>query len=268
MIDIIKQKLSYLFTPNARVTSRSFIKIMVIEVIFLLMLWQYNSSVKFPSPIAVVKTIPELFLEQNFLNHFLSTLFLALGALSASIFFSLLISYASRLPIGKPFAILTTKFRFFTFSGFVAIFNLALPGGMMFKCFSLVFMLVPWIVTASLTEFSSIENMRFIHLRTLGVNEWVILRELIVYGKWPQIKEIFRQTSAMLWMMIASVEMVYVNEGGVGALIEMKRKYITYLPMILGIQLLIFLFSIFWDYLINQYNKASSSWAYLSNEKK
>lgn len=264
----MKEKIKYLFTPNAIVSKETFMKIFVVELIVLLITWHLNQSAHLPGPIAVAEAIPGLIANDNFVFNLLTSFFLSLGAMTLSVFVGMFLSYSSQLPIGGPIAMLSTKFRFSAFSGFVFIFLLIFPSGFMFKVFSLMFALVPWIVTGSVSEFTDIEKTRFNHLRTLGFSEWKIMRELIIYGKLPKVLEIIRQNYAMLWMMIATVESMYISEGGIGALLEMKRKYLANLPTMLAIQLIVFVFAIFMDGVLKSVFRAITPWGNLKNEKK
>ncbi len=264
----MKQKLKYLFTPNAQVSSSSFRKIMFVEILVILLIWHFNQSNHLPGPLAVISAIGDLFLKNNFLNNLLTSFFLSISALVFSVFLSLIVSYCAVMPIGKPFAVLLTKFRFSAFSGFVFIFCLIFPSGFIFKVYSLAFAVIPWIITGAISEFDDVEKMRYTHLRTLGIPEWKIARELIIYGKAAKISEIVRQNYAMIWMMIATVEAVYISEGGIGALLEMLRKYLSNLPQMLGIQLTVFILAIFVDNIFKSMNKSMFPWAYMQNEHK
>lgn len=262
------QKLKYLFTPNAKVPSSSFFKILVVELLLTIFLWNYNKSAHFPGPIEVIEAIPSLFQGGNFLNQLFTSFFLSMSAILFSVVVSLFISYLSRLPVGGPISVIVTKFRFATYSGLVFIFCMMFPSGTLFKVFSLSFATIPWIVTACLSEFDKTENSKFIQLRTLGMSEWAILREVIVLGKLDKVLEIIRQNYAMIWMMIATVEAVYISEGGVGALLEMMRKYLSNLPSMMAIQLIVLCLSACMDNIFQLLNKIIAPWASLSNEKK
>lgn len=264
----MKEKLKYLFTPNALISSSSFRKIMFLEILVILLFWHFNQSSHFPGPIQVIQAIGDLFLKNNFLNNLLTSFFLSISALVFSVFISLFISYCAVMPIGKPFAVLLTKFRFSAFSGFVFIFCLMFPSGFIFKVYSLAFAVVPWIITGALAEFDDVEKMRYTHLRTLGIPEWKIARELIIYGKAAKVAELIRQNYAMIWMMIATVESVYVSEGGIGALLEMLRKFTSNLPQMMAIQLVVFILAIFVDNIFKSINKSMFPWAYMQNEHK
>lgn len=263
----IKEKIKYLFTPNAYVSQKSFLKILIIEIIIILCFWEYNSSTYLPGPVDVGKAIPELFIKNNFLNDLLTSFFLSLSALFLSVVISMIISYWSITPSGKPFATIVTKFRFSAFSGFVFIFAMAFPSGFIFKIYSLSFAVIPWLIDSNMVTFGEIEKMRYTHLRTLGIPEWKIARELIVYGKIASVFEIIRQNYAMIWMMIATVEAVYISEGGIGALLEMLRKYTANLPQMLAIQFTVLILAIVNDYGFKSFNKFAFPWAFLKNEK-
>jgi len=265
---MFKKKLKYLFTPNATVPTSSFMKIMLIEIVLLLVLWHTNQSSHFPGPIEVVNAIVDLFVKNNFLNNLLTSFFLSIAALVYSVLVSFAISYASVMPVGKPFAVLMTKFRFSAFSGFVFIFCLMFPSGFLFKVYSLSFAIIPWIITGAIAEFDDIDKVRYTHLRTLGIPEWKIARELIIYGKAAKMSEIVRQNYAMIWMMIATVEAVYISEGGIGALLEMLRRYLSNLPQMVGIQLTVFILAIFMDNIFKNINRSIYPWAFMRNEHK
>ncbi len=264
----MKEKIKYLFTPNAQIPDSSFRKLMLATIVVLLLIWQFFESTYLPGPIKVTNAISDLFLKNNFLNNLLTSFFLSISALIFSVLISFFISYCSIMPIGKPFAVLMTKFRFSAFSGFVFIFCLIFPSGFIFKVYSLAFAVIPWIITGAISEFDDIDKKQYIHLRTLGIPEWKIARELIIYGKAAKMAEIVRQNYAMIWMMIATVEAVYISEGGIGALLEMLRKYLSNLPQMLGIQLTVFVLAIFMDNIFKSVNHSMFPWAFKNNEHK
>lgn len=263
----MKESFKSLFTPNVAVSTKRSIQIIIVEFLLLLFVWNWNKSAHLPGPLDVVHAIPRLFTEYNFLDNLLTSFFLSLAAIFFSSIFALLISYLSQIPVGRPIAVLTTKFRFSAFSGFLFMFFLMFPSGFLFKCFSLAFAVVPWVVTGNLTEFNDIEKMRYTHLRTLGISEWKIMRELIVYGKFNTVLELIRQNYAMVWMMIATVEGVYISEGGIGASLEMFRKYLSHLPDIMAIQIIVVAMAIVTDFGMSKFIKMLTPWAYLKNER-
>ena len=105
-------------------------------------------------------------------------------------------------------------------------------------------------------------------MRTLGFPEWKVAREVIIYGKFAKALQIVQQNFALVWTMIATVEGVYIGEGGIGSLLELKRKFLANLHLLIGIQFTVLILAVLVDYVLTWINKNATPYEYMSNENK
>jgi NitT/TauT family transport system permease protein len=113
----------------------------------------------------------------------------------------------------------------------------------------MVFGITVFFVTSMLSVIQAITKNEFNHARTLRMNEWEVVKEVIILGKLDQVFEIIRQTFAISWMMLTMVEGISRAEGGVGTLLLNQNKHLQ-LDAIFATQIAILIIGISMDYLI------------------
>lgn len=261
-------KLKKIFTPNQNIDDMSRLGIFAFYILFVGSLWFYFSSNILPSPVVLIEKIFHLFKNEGLGGDLIKSLILSVSSMMITVVFSLLIVYASTIPFFRPIGFVFSKGRFLGLKGIVVVFLLLFPSSYTFKIVTLVFGTSVFFITTMLSEIMTIEKGKFTHARTLGMGEWRVLYEVVILNKMERVIETIRQCYAISWMMIATVESYSIGEGGVGALLERKGKYIQNLPEVLAIQLVILLFAIFQDQIIGWFKNTICNWANLQTERK
>src|SRR5205085_8631170 len=93
----------------------------------------------------------------------------------------------------------------------------------------------------------AIPREKFDHARTLRMNEWKVVWEVVVLGTVDRAFEVLRQNAAIGWMMLTMVEGISRSEGGVGAMLLNQNKHF-HLAEVFAIQILILVLGMTQDY--------------------
>jgi len=115
----------------------------------------------------------------------------------------------------------------------------------------LIFGIVPFFVTSFLSIIDGINEQEYELCKTLRMNNWQTLLEVVIIGKLDMVFEVMRQNFAIAWMMITMVEGLNMSEGGLGTMLIKSNKYID-LASVFAILLIIFAIGVFFDYLLKQ----------------
>ena len=241
--------LRHLFAPNRRIAKRTFLLLCVTQAIAAVLIWTFATSPVVPKPLDILRALGELARSQDFFTDLATSTWLACQSVALTFVVSLLIVYASVLPFFRPLAQLVSKARFLSLVGLSFVFTLAISGGHDLKVSLLVFGMTVFYVTSLLDVMDSIPRYEFHHARTLGLGEWGVVREVVIFGKLDQAFELLRQNFAIAWMMLTMVEGISRAEGGVGALLLNQNKHLR-LDSVFAIQLTIFAIGIVLDSLL------------------
>jgi len=160
-----------------------------------------------------------------------------------------MIAYASTIPVFKLPVEWFSNFNKLSLSGIIVIFYMATPNGHMLKVSVLVFAIVVFFVSDMLGIIESIPQSRYDYARTLGLNRWQTLREVVIRGTLDQAFEALRVNAAMAWMMLTMVEGLSRSEGGIGVLLLNLARHQD-LASVFAIQLVILAVGIGQDRLI------------------
>lgn len=262
------KNLKQIFTPNQSVDNKTTTGIFIFYIIFVGIFWTLNATSFFPSPFELVGRAYKLFTNESLGQELLTSFVLSTTSMLIAVIFSLIISYLSTIPAFRPIAFVFSKGRFNSLAGISIIFLLLFPEGFFFKVMILSFSISLFFVTSMVSEILTIEKEKFTHARTLGFSEWKVLYEVVILAKVDKVFEVIRQTYAISWMMIASVEAYFLGEGGVGSLMMRKGKYIQNLPDVIAIQLVILFLAIFQDQIILWFKNTIANWSTLKLERK
>ena len=159
------------------------------------------------------------------------------GGAGAHARISLGLSYLTVLPVlpahRRP---RSRKGRFLGLAGLTFIFTLIVGGGHPLKMSLLVFGMTVFFVTSMAAVVAQIPRESFDHARTLRMNEWRVVWEVVILGTADQAFEVLRQNAAIGWMMLTMVEGISRSEGGVGAMLLNQNKHF-HLAEVFAIQL-------------------------------
>jgi len=122
-------------------------------------------------------------------------------------------------------------------------------------------------ITSMASEVLAIPRERFDHARTLRMNEWKVVWEVVILGTADRAFEVLRQNAAIGWMMLTMVEGISRSEGGVGAMLLNQNKHF-HLPEVFAIQITILLVGLFQDYGIGVLRRLFCPYADLTLEKR
>jgi sulfonate transport system permease protein len=238
-----------LFAPFERISRRTFLILVAVQVILIVLTWHFSSDGLIPKPGKVAEAFATLITSRTLLDNVLVSLLLTLKAMFYSIVITLLFAYLSVLPFFNGIAQFLVKCRYLTLTGLIFIFTLLTKDGSQLKLSLLVFGIVPFFVTSFLSVIVHINKQEYELCQTLGYNRWQTLFEVVIIGKADQVLEILRQNFAIAWLMITLVEGLSMSEGGIGTLLIKYNKY-NDLTNVLALQLVIFVLGLFFDYLL------------------
>lgn len=237
-----------LFIPNAKPRRPVFLGMVGIQVLLLLLLWQFSPLKLFPTLGEVLASFGELVTTQGLIQELWASLTTALGALGVATVLALLISYLTALPFFRPLAYAASKMRYLTLTGLTFFMALLLSSGAQVKLSVLVFGATVYLVTGMTSVILATTQEEMDHARTLGMSEWRSFLEVVVLGKLDEMLEVVRQNFAIIWTMITLVETLYQSEGGIGLLLYKQNRYL-HLAGVVAIQLVILATGAAQDYL-------------------
>ena len=248
MMNVFKK----IFEPLQLVNRNTAVILIAVQSALALLIWQViGGGGLIPTPLKVVEGIIRIISSYDFYDNFFSSLMLTLEGMGISIFIALIISYLSLIPFFNPLAKFVIKCRYLTLTGLIFLFTLLTQNGHQLKISLLIFGIVPFFVTSLLSIIDSINREEYDLCKTLRMNNWETLLEVVIIGRLDQVFEVMRQNFAIAWMMITMVEGLSMSEGGLGTMLIKSNKYID-LSTVFGVLVIIFLVGIFFDILLGK----------------
>jgi ABC-type nitrate/sulfonate/bicarbonate transport system permease component len=245
-MDVLKK----IFSPLTQIKGRTSIILIVIEALAALLFWEFfGQNGLIPTPTKIIGAVIRVVTSDYFVDNLFSSLTLTFTGMGISIFIALVVSYLSLIPVFSPVAKFIVKCRYLTLTGLIFLFTLLTQDGHQLKLSLLIFGIVPFFVTSLLSIIDSINVQEYELCKTLRMNNWQTLLEVVIIGRLDQVFEVMRQNFAIAWMMITMVEGLSMSEGGLGTLLIKSNKYID-LSTVFAILVIIFGLGIFFDYLL------------------
>jgi NitT/TauT family transport system permease protein len=239
-----------IFSPFAYLSNSSYTILVILNCVIAIVLWQtFAVGGLIPTPLRVADSVLKILASTGFYDDLFSSLSLTLRGMGISIFISLIICYLSLIPFFQPFAKFIIKCRYLTLTGLIFLFTLLTSDGHSLKLSLLIFGIVPFFVTSLLSIIDSINVQEYELCKTLRMNNWQTLQEVIIIGRLDQVIEVVRQNFAIAWMMITMVEGLSMSEGGLGTLLIKSNKFID-LGTVFAILIIIFLIGVCFDFLL------------------
>ena len=255
-----------IFSPN-RVISKSIVRWMIgFQILFLFAVWVWSPTVFLPKPGEVYDALGEMWMA-GLGGELVTSFTLNLQAIALATVLSLLLAYSTVLPFFRPIITLLSKLRFLSMVGLTFFFTLMASTGHELKLYLLVFSVSVFFVTGMAEVVASIPKGKFDLARTLRMNEWHVVYEVVILGQVDKAFEMLRQNAAMGWMMLTMVEGISRSEGGVGAMLLNQNKHF-HLSAVFAIQLTILLLGLGQDYAIGMFRKLFCPYASLALERK
>ncbi len=225
-------------TPNKVLQNSSAMTIGLIWLIGTLAIWTFSGSKVFPAPMEIIKGGHDLFFKNDFTTHLFISTWLCIKAIFYASVISLSIALLSVIPIFRPFTGIAGKARFLSTVGLVFIFAQLTVDTNSLKMTLLVFCIGIFMVTSFLSIVSEIKKEELDYARTLKLNDWHIVWEVIILGKADQFLEAIKQNFAIAWVMLAMVENLCRAEGGIGVLLFQEDK-LFHLSSVYAIQIIV-----------------------------
>lgn len=238
---------SKLFQPFAKINKTTFFALCAVQVAVLVFMWNTLPSPVIPRPMEIISAWMGLAQDGDFLREIVVSTSLALQSVAITVALSLLICYASLIPFFYPLAGVVSKLRFLSLVGLSFVFTMMLGGGHNLKVGLLVFGMSVFYTTSMMAIIQSVGQNELNHARTLGMNEWQVMWEVIVVGKLSDAFEVMRQNFAIAWMMLTMVEGISRAEGGIGAMMLSQNKHFA-MASVFAIQGTIFTLGLLMDF--------------------
>jgi len=244
--------LKSLITPLISINNRIFTILVIVNISIALLLWQiFSTGGLIPTPVKIGESIFKIIKTAEFFDNLFISLALTFKGMFYSIIIALIVCYASLIPFFNPFAKFIIKCRYLTLTGLIFLFTLLTSNGHNLKMSLLIFGIVPFFVTSFLSIIDAINEQEYELCKTLRMNNWQALWEVVIIGRLDQVLEVMRQNFAIAWMMITMVEGLSMSEGGLGTMLIKSNKYID-LGTVFAILFIIFSLGVCFDFLLKQ----------------
>lgn len=255
------------FVPNRAISPMSLRIIIAFQVAIVLLIWINSPFPVLPQPDEVARAFRGLWFEQGLGRELWTSFGLNLQALGLTVLISLGLSYLTVMPFFRPLAAALSKGRFLGLIGLTFVFTLMVGGGRPLKLALLTFGMTVFFLTSMAAEVLAIPKDRFDHARTLRMNEWEVVWEVVILGTADKAFEVLRQNAAIGWMMLTMVEGISRSEGGVGAMLLNQNKHFR-LAEVFAIQITILLVGILQDYGIGALQRLFCPYSHLTLERR
>jgi len=241
-----------LFTPLSSTNDRTFTVLVVLNAMIAIILWEvFAVDGLIPTPSKIGGAIIKILSSNDFFDQLFTSLGLTLKGMAYSIVIALFISYLSLIPFFNPLARFIIKCRYLTLTGLIFVFTLLTSNGHNLKMSLLIFGIVPFFVTSFLSIIDSINEQEYELCKTLRMNNWRALLEVVIIGRLDQVLEVMRQNFAIAWMMITMVEGLNMSEGGLGTMMIKFNKYLD-LSSVFAILFIVLTIGVCFDYLLQK----------------
>ncbi len=218
-----------LVTPFKGLTQLERILSTTALILLLFIGWSYSGNKYIPAPLEVLGAFPTLFSERDLVRNFAKSLLFCFEAMAYSSAISFVVCYLSVLPLFASAASFMRKFRFLPSAGLSFLF-LKLSGGTMEgeMQWMMVFGVTTWLLDSMLSISLGIKPEEIMYAKSLRLNRWQMMREVLIYGKAADLCGAIVGNFAMAWMLLASVENIAKASGGIGVVLQESAKYYKY----------------------------------------
>lgn len=231
-------------TPTERTISTAAI------ILILLVAWSMSGSKYVPGPLEVLGALPRLIGSKDVFWHFQKSLVFCFKAIGFSFIISLCFCYLSVLPLFTTFCQFLRKFRFLPSTGLSFLFMKMTGNIDQQMLWMMVFGITTWLIDSMIGVALSISDDQVIYARSLRLNRWQAMREILIYGKAADLFQTVISNFAMAWMLLAAVENIAKASGGIGVILAESNKYYKF-EEVYCIQLMILITGAVIDYILN-----------------
>ncbi len=227
------------FVPNQCLPKASNYTLIGWWVLLLAVFWTLSPFKLLPTAPEVVSSMAVEW-QQGVARDLLNSLFISLESIAWAMALGFGLCYLSTIPFFKAPVEAIGKLRFLSTSGILLIFFLATPNGHALKVAVLTFSILVYLLSDMLRVIDDIPQARFDYARTMGLNHWQVLREVVIRATLADGIESLRGAGAMGWMMLTMVEGLSRDSTGIGLDLQNLARSNS-LAAIFGIQVVILL---------------------------
>ncbi len=246
--------LKQLFRWNGDVSRMTHSLLIGFYIVLFLAAWYFFSPPGIPGPDKVWGAWKEMVLQYNLFGELFSSTQTCLVAMVLTVIFAMVLAYLSRIPFFTPLVILFTKFRFLSLIGVSFIFLLFTATSYQAKLVTMSFSILTYLLTGVIAVIRDIPQRMYAYSRTLRMSEREVTWYTVVRGTLYEAVDLMAQNFAIAWMMLTSIESMFREYGGVGALLVnvYQRKGFEYVfaiqitILIVGLLLDSFLRGVIW----------------------
>ncbi len=238
-----------LFTWNGSIPPLTKTLLALFWAAFFFLLWQYACPAGIPGPGKCAAAWQELVTQYNLIGELVSSTQTCLAAMGVTIVAAMLLAYLSRIPFFEPLVTVLTKFRFLSLIGLSFLFLLFTATSWQAKLTTMSFSILTYLLTGVLAVIRDIPQRMFNYARTLRMGEGEVTWYTVVRGTLYEACDLMVQNFAITWMMLTSIEAMFREYGGVGALLVnvYQRKGFEY---VFAIQITILVVGLLLDSLL------------------
>jgi len=227
-----------LISPFEKLSPRERVIGTVSIVVIILFLWTLSGSEFIPSPIEIAGAIPRLVFSKDLFYHFHKSLIFCFTAIGYSSLIALFFCYLSVFPLFSTFCNFLRKFRFLPSTGLAFLF-MKLTGNIEDQMqWMMVFGITTWLIESMVGVAMEVTDEDVMYAKSLRLNKWQTMRELLVYGKAARLLGCIISNFAIAWMMLAAIENIAKASGGIGVVLAESNKYYKF-EEVYAIQILI-----------------------------
>lgn len=248
MPENFRRILHEMFIPNQKASTETKVIRGAIYISVISLLW-FLSSEDFPRPLGILNALRILWFQEGLGRELFSSFSLIAGAVVIATIISLTLSYLKTIEFCRPLVTVAGNARFLSTAGFVYLFTKWFPNGHDLKRALLVLVVSGFFIKCMSDVVSAITKAQFDHARTVRMNEFRIVWEVVVLGTIHNAFDVLQQNWAMGWAMITMVEGMVRSEGGVGGLLLNSSRHFD-LDAMFAIQITFFILGYTFDKLI------------------
>lgn len=246
-----------IFQPFEGLTASNRTSIIGGWLICLMLFWFGCASVGtthlFPTPAQVGSGFVNLWYE-GVVVHIGRSIWLCAKAVFFSVAIALTFAYSSTIPTFKPITLFVSKLRFLPLTGIAFYLSLLFNDARNLQVAVLVVFMTTFLTTSLMQMIKDIAPEEFDHAKTLGCSRWEMLWEVVIKGRIDYVFELVRQNLAIVWMMLVTVESIYVAAGGLGFLIKNNDK-LGDAGKVIALQIIIVFVGLLLDFAITKIRK-------------
>lgn len=241
------------FKPFEQLQNLNRTSILTGWLILLISFWvgcSFGETHLFPTPSQVLDGFKSLW-DAGLIVHIGSSLWLCTKAVLISVFISMVLAYLSTIPAVKPSGTFISKLRYLPLTGISFYIAILVSDARWIQVWVLVAFMTTFLTTSLISMLNDIPDVEFEHAKTLGLNRWEILWEVVIKGRIDYVIELVRQNLAMVWMMLVTVESILVAAGGLGFLIKNNDK-LGDSGKVIALQIIIVIVGLTLDFLLTK----------------